>query len=295
MPFIYGLVDPLEPEHLRYVGVATRSASRPYSHAKQANANPSTCAHKWILELQNAGRGYTVVILREFPDETEKSLIIRAEKNFMISAARAGHQLLNYNERWAADEFNGKHFYTRDIIIEPVIILKVHNIPIIQSSLEPTGGSGKHWAVKRQLRAQENGVVQQICNRESEEQRLAQLEKQLEKQHRQAEKKEELRRGHETEIRHRLIAREASRRLQYQEKQNAKDLHEKQNPKNKKQQERTRGLHATPARDGYTSYATKLKRKAQEKTIYEAGMAYGQQDDDLAFVEHFVRHSRCFR
>ena len=54
-PFVYGLYDPLEPMHIRYVGQATREW-RPDAHAKEAR-NPGCAArntHKlaWIRKLR---------------------------------------------------------------------------------------------------------------------------------------------------------------------------------------------------------------------------------------------------
>jgi hypothetical protein len=51
-PFIYGLVDPLEPAHVRYVGMALQW-KRPFAHAKRASkyyGNHFTEAHRVALK-----------------------------------------------------------------------------------------------------------------------------------------------------------------------------------------------------------------------------------------------------
>ena len=40
-PFVYGLVDPLEPKHVRYVGMSGVRAERPSCHAKEGYVGTS--------------------------------------------------------------------------------------------------------------------------------------------------------------------------------------------------------------------------------------------------------------
>ena len=114
MPFIYALVDPVEPQHIRYIGISTKSHLRPFTHEGEARrASPGskfdTCAHRWINKIKEEGRMFIVLTLIEFPDTTSRKEMFRAEKNAIRCAARAGHKILNYHERWAVAEFEGKH------------------------------------------------------------------------------------------------------------------------------------------------------------------------------------------
>ena len=68
VPFVYGLVDPLEPEHIRYVGIALANPRRPYEHMKECGEKAQrSYKHNWIHSLIADGRMYSVVILLELP------------------------------------------------------------------------------------------------------------------------------------------------------------------------------------------------------------------------------------
>ena len=99
-PFVYGLVDPLEPKHVRYVGMAGVRASRPYDHAKWARrerAKP-TWQVRWIRKLQTAGREPDVLILEQLSEGASRALLGFIEKCYIKSLREIGHHLTNVSE-----------------------------------------------------------------------------------------------------------------------------------------------------------------------------------------------------
>lgn len=95
-PFIYGLVDPLDPKHVRYVGLATR-AQRPYAHSKWAHWSNTTSSHfvHWIKKLHTEGREYQVLILEQLAEGTPTKFLGEVEKMYISSLQQIGHQLTN--------------------------------------------------------------------------------------------------------------------------------------------------------------------------------------------------------
>ncbi len=94
--FIYGLVDPLEPGHVRYVGMATR-AKRPFEHSTQVYrpcTNPSHFTH-WVQKLHSEGREYSVLILESLPKFWSHNLVGQIEVMYINSLRRIGHNLTN--------------------------------------------------------------------------------------------------------------------------------------------------------------------------------------------------------
>jgi hypothetical protein len=101
-PFIYGLVDPLEPNHIRYVGVASKYAGRPFIHAQLARRESTEPSHpiNWIRKLQREGRDPVVMILEEFPENVSRdispgSLLGFVEDSYINSLRAIGHKLTN--------------------------------------------------------------------------------------------------------------------------------------------------------------------------------------------------------
>lgn len=98
MPFIYGLIDPLEVRHVRYVGMAMR-AGRPYDPAKNARRNPkNTHLFAWIRSLQSQEREPTSLILEELPEDTTRKFLGFVEKCYIRSLREIGHRLTNVAE-----------------------------------------------------------------------------------------------------------------------------------------------------------------------------------------------------
>lgn len=104
-PFVYGLVDPLEPKHVRYVGMASKNKSRPYQHAKKikSNVNPSHFVN-WLRKLADEGRSYDVLILQELPAASPRSFVGFVERCYIDSLRKIGHDLTNVSEGgWGGD------------------------------------------------------------------------------------------------------------------------------------------------------------------------------------------------
>jgi hypothetical protein len=98
-PFIYGLVDPAEPKHVRYVGMAMR-AKRPYAHARNARKLTAkrTYLLNWISSIQSEGRDPIVLILEKFSELTARSFVGQIEKMYIASLRQIGHKLTNTAE-----------------------------------------------------------------------------------------------------------------------------------------------------------------------------------------------------
>lgn len=98
-PFVYGLVDPLEPDHIRYVGLA-RIPSRPFDHARAARRQATRSSYKinWIRKLQADGREPTVLVLEELPESVSTFLIGFVESSYIKSLRQIGHHLTNLTD-----------------------------------------------------------------------------------------------------------------------------------------------------------------------------------------------------
>lgn len=94
--FIYGLVDPNDASHIRYVGMATR-ISRPFSHANEARNQKSPPSYKlnWIRTLQVEGREPSVVVIEELAEGTSQSFLGFVESCYIKSLIEIGHRLTN--------------------------------------------------------------------------------------------------------------------------------------------------------------------------------------------------------
>lgn len=96
VPFIYGLVDPLEPKHVRYVGMASTTPLRPYAHIKNAKNNKkhSHLLH-WVRKLTRENRQYDVIILEQLSDNTTRNFLGFVERCYVSSLCAIGHNLTN--------------------------------------------------------------------------------------------------------------------------------------------------------------------------------------------------------
>lgn len=115
-PFVYALVDPLEPKHVRYVGMASKHVVRPYDHAKEARRT-KTHSHKlhWIRSIQAEGRDPDVLILEELSDGTSPTFLGFVESCYIKSLREIGHQLTN-----VLDGGNGGSSGSKALIGHPV-------------------------------------------------------------------------------------------------------------------------------------------------------------------------------
>jgi hypothetical protein len=100
LPFVYGLVDPLEPGHIRYVGMASVRADRPLEHAKEARKLSTSPSYKinWIRKVQSEGREPAVVVLEELSEGSSQDLVGFCEKAYIKSLREIGHRLTNVAE-----------------------------------------------------------------------------------------------------------------------------------------------------------------------------------------------------
>lgn len=91
---IYGLLDPLEPDHIRYVGQSFYPGPRYVEHlsGRGRNRRPPTPKEVWLARLSEGGRKPELVLLEKgvspiHADERENYWIVRLR--------RKGHQLTN--------------------------------------------------------------------------------------------------------------------------------------------------------------------------------------------------------
>lgn len=99
-PFIYALVDPREPEHVRYVGMTASSRdgrSRPEYHRRYASPTNRTHSHLacWVRKLHRDGIAYQVVVLDRLCPGTPRELVGRREMAHIAHAKALGHCLVN--------------------------------------------------------------------------------------------------------------------------------------------------------------------------------------------------------
>lgn len=96
LPCIYALVDPLEPEHIRYIG-KTRIKRRPRSHEIEAKKClwKDTYKLRWIRKLLLENRTYNVFFLEQFPEGTEDEILFSAEIRYIAEKKQLGHKLTN--------------------------------------------------------------------------------------------------------------------------------------------------------------------------------------------------------
>lgn len=94
-PIIYGLVDPLEPNHIRYVGIASY-VRRPRSHEYEAiSSDKNTHKLAWVRKLLSECRTYEVIVLEEFEIGVSREILIAAEIKHIADKRSLGHNLTN--------------------------------------------------------------------------------------------------------------------------------------------------------------------------------------------------------
>jgi hypothetical protein len=96
-PFVYGLVDPAEPGHVRYVGLAGSAAGRPYDHVKRMDKPKFRHLYvsNWIRSMAAEGRDPSVLLLEELSEGTSRKLLCFVEMSYISSLAKIGHRLTN--------------------------------------------------------------------------------------------------------------------------------------------------------------------------------------------------------
>ncbi len=107
-PIIYGLIDPLELEHIRYCGIATRS-TRPRDHQREALRTDHTSRiYNWIRKLLREGREYCVSTLQEYPETAIREFLRDEEIRWIAKLRIEGHDLTNATD-------GGDGCYTRTL------------------------------------------------------------------------------------------------------------------------------------------------------------------------------------
>lgn len=108
-PFIYGLYDPTDVGHIRYVGMAPSNPSRPHVHARRARTSTDD-SHllRWIRKIQTEGREPSVLILEQLPNCSGREFLGFVESCYIESLRSIGHRLTNENDGgWGGS--NGPH------------------------------------------------------------------------------------------------------------------------------------------------------------------------------------------
>lgn len=109
-PFVYGLFDPADVGHIRYVGMAPTTSKRPYQHASRARKDLTDDSHllRWIRKIQTEGREPSVMILEQLFESTGRKFLGFVESCYVKSLRSIGHQLTNENDGgWGGS--NGPH------------------------------------------------------------------------------------------------------------------------------------------------------------------------------------------
>lgn len=95
LPMIYGLVDPLEPDHVRYVG-KTKAPTRPRGHQYEAlSADYHTHKIHWILKLLSEGRTYDIITIKQHPSDVSDDDLNTSEIFYIAKYRSEGHRLTN--------------------------------------------------------------------------------------------------------------------------------------------------------------------------------------------------------
>jgi hypothetical protein len=95
-PFIYGLYDPRDAGHIRYVGMAFQT-KRPIEHGFEAmksetSENPRIT---WIRGLLDEGEVYDVEILEQLEEGCSRHFVGLVEQMYIRALRKIGHKLTN--------------------------------------------------------------------------------------------------------------------------------------------------------------------------------------------------------
>jgi len=130
--FIYGLYDPAEPMHIRYIGQTSKGEDRPLKHIYRPPVVCTTHKEKWLNVVFSEGRQPDWVYIDFAEDKTELDI---KECRFIKKFKEAGHHLTNGTEGgdgWKGArhsvETKAKWSYMRKGII-PSNLEELHNLP----------------------------------------------------------------------------------------------------------------------------------------------------------------------
>ena len=89
----YGLIDPRESNHIRYVGRTKNPHLRLMAHIREFGGVGSK--RKWINTLQEQGINPQMVILEEYDEKSPKRLIVSVEEYYIKKYLQLNHNLTN--------------------------------------------------------------------------------------------------------------------------------------------------------------------------------------------------------
>lgn len=114
-PYIYALVDPREPKHIRYIGMTAKDyrpglPSRPEQHRQVKSDRSGSWLVCWVKKLIREGVEYKILVLEKFPADTLRKVVCEREKFHIKKAREAGHRLTNLTSGGdGGDTFLGRH------------------------------------------------------------------------------------------------------------------------------------------------------------------------------------------
>lgn len=94
-PFIYGLFDPTDPTHIRYVGMTRLNALRPQAHWAKRKVKKASHLIHWLRSLEREGRNYGSLVLETLPEHSSKFFVGCIEQCYISALREIGHQLTN--------------------------------------------------------------------------------------------------------------------------------------------------------------------------------------------------------
>lgn len=92
---VYGLVDPAEPDVVRYVGSSRHLAKRLSDHAYSLTGKQDVERRAWVRSLRDAGRTPVLVVLEEVEAEKASFEMHYAERNWIERFRLIGQADLN--------------------------------------------------------------------------------------------------------------------------------------------------------------------------------------------------------
>lgn len=123
---VYALVDPAEPERVRYVGSSQHMAKRLADHAFHVTGRQDAHRKQWVRELKNAGRTPVLVVLEELDFPKASFETHHAERNWIERFRGVGQADLN---RTLLSE-------ERDFLLNQVKTLKTENAKLCEMLMQ---------------------------------------------------------------------------------------------------------------------------------------------------------------
>lgn len=106
--YIYKLVDPREPEHVRYVGKTIDPRKRYLEHIRMAEKRVRICySSNWVFSLLSENTNPEMIIIEEATFENKKDWYER-ERYWIAYYKELGHRLTNYTDGGEGGSFSGR-------------------------------------------------------------------------------------------------------------------------------------------------------------------------------------------